>query len=258
MTRIALKIAYLGEGFYGSQKQPGLRTVEGEIESNLETICRTSPEENGLKLASRTDGGVNALGNVASFETSFEDPEKLLKALNAVSDGVFYRSYSYVPDDFNVRYADSRSYRYVAPLKGIDIGRAEECASLFLGEHDFAGFCKYDNKPTVASVDSVSVRADGDLIVLDFKARFFLWNQVRRMTAAIFSVGRGDSEIGNVRDCLNGGSFSFGVSRADGLTLTDVCYRNVTFTEPEEKPYGSVVEEKLFGHRLRELFYGSL
>ncbi|MGI5964650.1 MAG: tRNA pseudouridine synthase A [Candidatus Methanomethylophilaceae archaeon] len=258
MNRIAVKVAYLGEGFSGSQKQPGLRTVEGEIESNLKTICGTFSEENNLKMASRTDGGVNALGNVACFETSFGDPEKLLRALNAVSDGVFYRSYSYVPDDFNVRYAYSRSYRYVAPLKGIDIGRAKECASLFEGEHDFAGFCKYDGKSTVASIDSVSVRTDGDLIFLDFEAKFFLWNQVRRMTAAIFSVGRGDSEIESVRECLNGGPFSFGVSPAEGLTLTDVRYRNVTFTEPKRRPYGNAAEKKLLNCRLKGLFYESL
>ncbi|MGE4577821.1 MAG: tRNA pseudouridine synthase A, partial [Candidatus Methanomethylophilaceae archaeon] len=214
MTRIAVKIAYLGEGFSGSQAQPGLRTVEGEIESNLEVICNSTAEELNLKLSSRTDRGVNALGNVAVFSTGFEDYEVLLRALNAVSKGIYYRSYTVVPENFNPRYADLRTYRYVIPSEGIDLGRARGCASIFVGEHDFIRFCKYDDKPTTGNIESAEVWKEGEMLIFDCSARFFLWNQVRRMMSAIAAVGRGDAENDDVSRALNGDDISFGVARA--------------------------------------------
>ncbi|MDD2411218.1 MAG: tRNA pseudouridine(38-40) synthase TruA [Candidatus Methanomethylophilaceae archaeon] len=258
MTRLAVKVAYMGEGFSGSQTQPGLRTVEGEISSNLETICDSSAEELDLKLASRTDRGVNALGNVAVFSTEFRDCKVLLKALNAVSRGVYYRSYAPVPDDFNPRYANLRKYRYVMPSDGIDLDRARGCASVFVGEHDFVRFCKYDNKPTIGRVESADVWKDGGALVFDCSARFFLWNQVRRMMSAIASVGRGDAETEDVLSALNGDDISFGVARADALTLRDVVYEGLDFSVPDAAMFDTRVKEELFRSRLKESFFNSL
>lgn len=258
MTRLAIKVAYLGEGFYGSQTQPGLRTVEGEISSNLQTICDSTAEELDLKLASRTDRGVNALGNVAVFSTEFGDCEVLLKALNAVSRGIYYRSYARVPDDFNPRCANLRKYRYVMPSEGIDQDRARECASVFVGEHDFIRFCKYDNKPTTGKIESADIWKDGEILVFDCSARFFLWNQVRRMMSAIASVGRGDAETNDVLRALNGDDISFGVARADALTLRDVVYEGLDFTVPDAAMFDAKVREEMFRGRLRESFFTSL
>lgn len=133
MKRIAIKIAYMGKGFYGSQRQPGLRTVESEVTKAIEDVCNNSIDDVFLRFASRTDKGVNATGNVIAFYTDFKDPVALLKALNAVSWGVFYHSYALVPNDFKIRTAHSRTYRYVMPAEDIDIERARSCASLFVG-----------------------------------------------------------------------------------------------------------------------------
>lgn len=258
MTRIAVKVAYLGEGFSGSQIQPGLRTVEGEIGSNLEVICNTTAEELNLKLSSRTDRGVNALANVAVFSTVFENYEVLLRALNAVSKGIYYRSYTVVPEDFNPRYADLRMYRYVIPSEGIDPVRARDCASVFVGEHDFIRFCKYDNKPTIGNVESADIWKEGEMLIFDCSARFFLWNQVRRMMSAIAAVGRGDAENDDVLRALNGEDISFGVARADALTLRDVVYKDLDFKVPDAAMFDTKVKEELFRSRLRESFFTSL
>jgi tRNA pseudouridine(38-40) synthase len=68
-----------------------------------------------LRFSSRTDKGVNALGNTLSFYTPMDDGQTLLRALNAVSCGVYYRSFCFVDDGFNIRHASSRSYRYILP-----------------------------------------------------------------------------------------------------------------------------------------------
>jgi len=258
MIRAAVKIAYLGEHFSGSQIQPGYRTVEGDVLSALRTITKSSDEEIDLKLASRTDRGVNALGNVAAFNSNIEDPDILMKALNAVSKDVFYRGVALVDGDFNPRFADARMYRYVLRSEGMDVQAARGCAELFVGEHDFVRFCRPDARPTVISLDAIDVREDGGLLTLDFAARHFLWNMVRRIVAAISSVGTGDASLSDVKGALEGKDVSFGIARPDALTLSDVSYKGVRFAAPSADLLGGKVDEEMFREKLRNMFFTSL
>ncbi|MDR0198863.1 MAG: tRNA pseudouridine(38-40) synthase TruA, partial [Methanomassiliicoccaceae archaeon] len=180
MRRVAVKIAYLGDGFAGSQIQPGLRTVEGDVISDLKKISNLDDDRIDLRCASRTDRGVNALGNVAVFNTPFDDNFALLRALNAVSKDIFYRSIADVGGDFNPRHANERVYRYILPAAGMDPRRVRECAALFEGTHDLIRFCKHDGRPTVTDMRSVTVSEDGDVLVIEFRSEYFLWNQIRR------------------------------------------------------------------------------
>lgn len=258
MMRIAVRLAYLGEGFQGSQIQPSGRTVEGEVLRTLTKVCDMTPEELGLRLASRTDRGVNATGNVAAFHTGFDDPVDLLRAMNAVSDGVFYTAYAIVDGGFDPRRATCREYRYILPARGLDVGLARECAGLFVGEHDFRSFCRPDGKPTVVTVDSVDVSEDGDSIILTYRARFFLWNMVRRTAAAIQSVASGRSALDDVRSALEGGAAQFGVARPDALTLTRIEYEGVGFTPSVSPVLSAKAGEGRFSSELRASFYRSL
>lgn len=251
MTRLLIKFAYLGYGFSGSQVQPCARTVEGDMRSDLSTICDYSD----LRLASRTDKGVNALGNAVAFNTGFSDPAELIDGLNSISTDLFYRSWAVVPDDFNPRKADIRTYRYVLKDEGMDIEKLKECSRLFIGEHDFVRFCKDDDKPTVATLDSIGISKDGNIINIDFSARFYLWNMIRRIVAAMTAVASGNVPIGDVRDALNGKEISFGLARPDGLTLTDVVYEGIEFTPASKDPRPS---ERIFDLELLNMFYGSL
>jgi len=259
MKRVAVKIAYMGEGFSGSQIQPVGRTVESEVLDKLTLVSKVSPDELDLKFSSRTDKGVNALGNAISFNSVFTHNSTLLRALNAVGGDIFFRSVCDVPDDFNVRYATSRIYRYILPAKGLDIDLALECAEVFLGEHDFARFCKPDNKPTVANVERIDIDLDGDVMVLEFEARFFLWNMIRRMVAAIESVARGIHDVEDVHRALDDlEEINFGVARPDALTLLDVKYDWLTFEQADPSLFAERKEEESFEQDLRRSFFGSL
>ena len=258
MRRVAVRFAYLGEGFSGSQIQPGARTVEGEMRTALRKVCGLDDPDLDLRIASRTDKGVNALGNVAVFHTGIDDPDTLLRALNAVSDGVFYTAFAEVDGDFNPRHASSREYRYVLPSKDMDVDLARECAGLFVGEHDFARFCRPDGKPTVVTVDSIDVSTEGDTIVLTYRARYFLWNMVRRTAAAIRSVASGHSTLDDVRSALDGNDINFGIARADALTLTSVDYEGLTFTTSHSHVLSEKVDECAFSSDLRRGFYTAL
>lgn len=258
MKRYAVRFAYLGDGFSGSQVQPGLRTVEGEMLSAMTKVCGLSEDELDLRIASRTDKGVNATGNVAAFHTDFNDPSKLLRALNAVSDGVFYTAFAEIEESFNPRHANSRGYRYVLPLKDHDIDLARECAALFVGEHDFSRFCRPDGKSPIVTIDSLDVTIEGDSLILTYRARYFLWNMVRRTAAAISSVASGHSSIDDVRSALDGQEINFGMARADALTLTDVTYDGLAFTPASNTVLGDKVEDGLFSSSLRAGFYRSI
>jgi tRNA pseudouridine38-40 synthase len=77
---------------------------------------------------------------------------------------------------------------------------------------------------TVKSIDDIKVFRVGDLVVIDFLAREYLWNMVRRMVAALSEVGKGRIEIESVRDSLLGKEACFGLAPAEFLVLMDVMY----------------------------------
>lgn len=259
MRRVAVKIAYLGKDFSGLQIQPGFRTVVGDVLCDLDRIGGGKSQEwFDIKTAGRTDKGVNALDNVIVFNTEFEDNDDLLRALNSVSKSIFYKSSATVDVNFNPRHANARVYRYVLPSEGLDIAKVAECAQLFVGEHDFARFCKDDGKPTVTEIESISVEPSEGTIVLTFRAQYFLWNMIRKISAAVASVGRGQHTVDDVKAALNGEPINFGLARPDALTLTDVIYDYIEFREPERKGYTDRVDEELFAGKLREEFFRSL
>jgi len=258
MIRIATKIAYLGNDFCGSQIQPDVRTVEGDILQDVKKLCGLTDEEIDLRMASRTDRSVNALGNVAVFNSGIDDPLILFKALNAVSEGIFYRSFALVNDSFNPRHAEQRTYSYVIPLDNLNVSKMTECAHLFRGEHDFKRFCKPDGKPTVLSVDDLNLSTNGDLITMTFVARRYLWNMIRRISAAVISVGKGESDISEVEAALNGKNVTFGLARADALTLTDITYPNIDFETVLCNVFDPRLKENMFKNHLEKRFFESL
>ena len=259
MRRAAVRIAYLGSDYCGSQYQPGFRTVMGDVLIDLERISGGKDAEwFDLKAAGRTDRGVNALDNVIVFNTTFDDDDELLRALNSVSKGIVYKCSTTVDDDFNPRFANSRTYRYVLPAEGIDFEKAKECSRLFLGKHDFIRFCKVDDKPTEIDLESIEMTLDGDRIVMTFTSQFFLWNMIRKIVAAVESVGKGERSMEDVKDALSGKEVNFGLARPDALTLTEVRYDYITFNEPSRKYYDRYVKNELFTYSIRRDFLDSL
>ena len=257
MNRYLVKIAYLGSDFYGSQAQPGFKTVEGDVMENLRFVTKLPREEIRLGFSSRTDRGVNALGNAITFRSDIP-AETLLKALNAVSDSIFYKSICQVDDGFNVRYASSRSYSYVLPRKDLDVELVRQCGELFVGKHDFLRFCRPEGKPTELTVNSVNVREFGDVLIVDFNARYFLWNMIRRMVAAMHSVGCGNSSLEDVRRALGGEPMTFGNARPDALTLLDVAYDWLTFIPAKPEHFQDRRDDGIYSADLRRTFFESL
>jgi tRNA pseudouridine38-40 synthase len=155
MAAYRLTIAYDGKPFAGWAAQPGLRTLQGEIEGALERICG---ERVRLTVAGRTDTGVHAWGQVASLELASEPPGGLADRLNALLPSeIAVIEAAPAPEGFDAR-RDALSRTYcswvlASPVRHpFEVGRAlwwphpldrevlERCAALVVGSHDFTAF----------------------------------------------------------------------------------------------------------------------
>jgi len=209
---VLLKFAYDGTRFYGYQRQPGVPTVEGEILR----VLREYKIAGEIKSASRTDRGVSALGNVIYLATD-ASPDKVIGILNSNLRHIFFHGYS--DEDTNPRFARQRWYRYHLPDFGYSISELQEAAAIFLGEHDFRNFTRA-RENTVLRIDSIEISRHCDFFVIDFRARYYLWNLIRRIVAAITAYASGhrfDEEIFNERR-------NFGLAPPEPLILMDVQY----------------------------------
>lgn len=156
MARYRLDIEYDGSPFRGWAKQDGAETVQGHLERALEVALRHRPID--LTVAGRTDAGVHALGQVASFEFGGELPEGIVRSLNGLTPRtISVLDVTPVAPDFDARRgALARTYLYRvltrrpdSPFSAgrawwvsrpIDRERLDECAALLLGSHDFTAF----------------------------------------------------------------------------------------------------------------------
>ena len=254
----AVMIAYDGRDFTGSQRQPDRKTVEDEcIRALMKVRAIETVKESRFRAASRTDRGVSALCNVIAFETGFKQ-DRLLQALNAASENVYFYAYAEVGPEFSPRRAKQRWYRYFLPSgKENDIEMMERAAQEFVGRHDFKRFCKAEGKSSEKTIDSIVLTRLGDIIVIDLKGREFLRNMVRRIVAALSSVSEGSTTVEDVRRALTGREMSFGLAPSEGLVLMQIDY-DIDFIKVCPPTLERKTREKRTEKMVELLFYDSL
>ncbi len=189
-------------------RQPGTRTVQGELETALERVLRRPVE---TVAAGRTDAGVHARHQVVSFATeAVIQPDRLRRSLNALLGGeVAVTSVMAVADDFDARFsARWRSYRYqilndatgdpllrhvtwhvITPL---DVAAMNGAASELIGVHDFASFCRHaEGRGTVREVWEAEWAPEGRLVIFSIRAGAFCHQMVRSIVGLCVDVGLG-------------------------------------------------------------------
>jgi tRNA pseudouridine38-40 synthase len=228
--RLAIKFGYDGRGFHGFPRQPGQRTVEGDIIEALRGLHILSntgtPRDIGYGAASRTDAGVSAVGNVVAFNTSFRK-DALLSALNARLEDIWFHSHAEVPDGFRPRDARLRWYRYhLRAEEAKNLSALRKVLRLFEGTHDFSNFSRPEGKDATRTIQQIRLRRSGPFLTVDFFARSFLWNQVRRMMGAALAISRGDLGLHHVRSALDKPQrkADLGLALPEGLVLMEVDY----------------------------------
>ena len=206
MTTVKLTLEYDGTGFSGWAAQPTERTIEGELRVALDAVY---PRWRKLAVAGRTDAGVHALGQVASFASDGgPPPERSAKALNAVLPAdVAVVAAAEAPEGFNARFsARSRTYRYriwrrptPSPFevrrslwypRALEPDRLDELAALVVGEHDFRAFTPTDTQHDVfvRTVEEVSWEASDYSLELRITADSFLRHMVRTLVGTMLTA----------------------------------------------------------------------
>ena len=204
--RFRATVEYDGTEFAGFQVQPGVRTVQGELEAALARLNGGTRQP--VDGAGRTDAGVHASGQVIAFTYAGAlSASGLTEALNGtLPPDVAIRDVRRAPARFQPRHAARyREYRYTiwsgprSPLRErtayrvrseLDTAAMARAATAFEGRHDFAAFGGADPQ-TVRNVHHVRVRRTGDLVTIDVRADAFLRGMVRRIVAALIAVGTG-------------------------------------------------------------------
>ncbi|MFQ5838580.1 MAG: tRNA pseudouridine(38-40) synthase TruA [Thermoplasmata archaeon] len=220
--RWAFKVAYLGGGFHGYQRQSGLRTVEGDLLEALQSRgIIDHPGHSRFQTASRTDKGVSALGNVIAFDSSF-DPRKAISLVNSRLEDIWLHAYSEVPRAFNPRRAKERWYRYYLP-GDLDMARLSEAASLFTGVHDFRAFAKSGGRG-ICHILAMDCHNLGKWIALDVRSDRFLWHMVRRIARGLEMYAGGTIRLSRLERALEGGGIDIEPAPPERLWLMDVTY----------------------------------
>ncbi|MDF2441975.1 MAG: tRNA pseudouridine38-40 synthase [Subtercola sp.] len=253
-VRVRFDLAYEGTDFAGWAKQPGLRTVQGELEGALRRLYSRIGVLPSLVVAGRTDAGVHAGGQVVHLDLTPEQarnieisrialsvngvlgrPADIVVRRTTVADDGFDARFSALWRRYEYRIADSLPVRN--PLtrrttawttKVLDVDLMQEVAAELLGLHDWASFCK--PRPFATTIRTLQdfrwTRADDGVVTATLQADAFCHSMVRAVVGASVAVGEGRlglAEVVSLREALERTS-AFKVMPARGLTLTAVGY----------------------------------
>jgi tRNA pseudouridine38-40 synthase len=256
MTTYRLTLAYDGTDFQGWQAQARTpaRTVQGTLEEALLRLGGADAGRVAVAGAGRTDAGVHALGQVASFALEAGwDPASLLRALNAVLPAdLRVLAAATAPEGFHARRdATGKRYRYVldtgatqVPTRRryaghvpwtLDAAAVRAAAALFVGRHDFASLASAGGsvKTTVRTVTrseigplEIGTDAVGETWVYEVEADGFLRKMVRSMVGGLVQAGRGAWTVGRLEAALLARDRREWPAPAEarGLTLVRVAY----------------------------------
>ena len=253
---LLLTIEYDGSGFSGWQRQPGLRTVQGELERVLSKVCGCEITINGT---SRTDAGVHALGQRASLKGEFGIPTDriMLVANNLLAGGqnsqrgvsdVRITEVREMPPEFHARFdAKGKTYRYVIlnaeepdifrrnyccqVRKPLDTDRMREAAAHIEGTHDFRCFQAAggnERLTTVRTIHRVDIYRENENVIIEVTGDGFLYNMVRIIAGTLIEVGLGKKLPEEIPGIIEGKDRQMAgyTAPAEGLYLVRIYYEN--------------------------------
>jgi tRNA pseudouridine38-40 synthase len=235
-------LSYDGTDYFGWQRQPDKRTIQGLVEDAVGRLAGKPIAVNG---AGRTDAGVHALGQTASFKAVLRmDEAGILKALNGILPrDVRVDSAEIVPAAFHARKsAVGKIYRYrivtTQTISPFDLRYAhhwtyphnltamKKAAALFVREGDFTGFSSNQDRSPVRHVTRSELVRKGGELIYTIEANGFLRYMVRTIVGTILEVGRHKLPLEAIEDTFARKTRSLGspTAPAHGLCLVEVKY----------------------------------
>ena len=244
--RLRLDLAYDGGGFRGWAVQPGLRSVQGDLQAALATVLRL--ESVSVVCAGRTDAGVHARGQVVHVDLEVApDLERLQRRLNGILPAeIRVRRVAAAPPGFDARFSALwRRYAYriadtvpaIDPLtrhhvlaweRPLDLDPMNEAAALLLGRRDFASFCRQrEGATTIRTLLELTWTRDATgLVTGKVVADAFCHSMVRALVGCLMTIGEGRRPITWAEEVLTAEARhpAVTVMHAHGLTLEEVAY----------------------------------
>lgn len=244
--RYQMIISYDGKRYNGWQKQGN---TSNTIQEKLETLFfRLFREPVSIQGAGRTDAGVHALAQSASFSLAYpvSSTEDALVKIN-----------SYLPEDIRVLKLIPRSDRFHARLNAcgkhyryriftgaiqspfernyslwvtepLQLEKMKAAAELLTGTHDFLGFCsnRHMKKSSIRTIHKINFRQQEDILTIDFYGNGFLYHMIRIITGTLIEIGAGRMDLTHIRDILSEKDRSLAgpCVAAKGLYLVEVDY----------------------------------
>lgn len=242
MGNYRLTLAYDGTRYHGWQRLAGARTVQSTVETALTQIFAQPVEISG---SGRTDAGVHARGQVASFAAPERDCASVLRQLRALlPPDIGALSLSPAAARFHARLsATQKTYHYrvwnsevpdvferrwrVAFPQRLDEEAMHRAAACLIGRHDFGAFSSAGRKKsTVRTLKELSIVRTGDEICFVLTADGFLYNMVRILVGTLLEVGTGERTAESVAALLDGAPRAQAgkTAPARGLCLMEVRY----------------------------------
>ncbi|TCK93447.1 tRNA pseudouridine38-40 synthase [Natranaerovirga hydrolytica] len=244
MKRIKLTIAYDGQKYSGWQIQNNANTIQAEIEKACQNLFSQEIKVIG---ASRTDTGVHALGQVATFDIDTSIPDKKIAyALNArLPEDIVVQESKEVHNSFQPRYhAIKKTYHYhiinnefILPQyraynhfvsRKLDINKMQEATKLFIGEKDFKSFCSANSsvKTTIRTIYALEVEQKAPFLTIKVTGNGFLYNMVRIIAGTLIDVGLNRLSIQEVDEIIKSKNRAKAspTAPAKGLTLVKIYY----------------------------------
>ena len=250
-VRLAFTIGYIGRHYHGSQIQPDVTTVQGELIRVFRKLKWLDDNSgHNLVLSSRTDAGVNVRrnGGVVTLARSLWDSLTERKMVRAVDDrlpdSIAFLSVKEVNDDWNPRIASNRVYRY--RLEGMqgwqDPGeKFNNWLNLFVGTYDATNFARLEEgKNPIRKIFSCTPWVVNNRVVgFEIIGEAFLWNQVRRTAMALYSLSNGTITEQQVANAKNQPEqpVDFGVAPPEWLILWDVVWPDIEHSDSTDASY---------------------
>ena len=233
-------LGYHGAKFHGSQIQPDVRTVQGELKQAIERLGWWT--ESCLEMSSRTDSGVSVRMNLATISLPRDianviDESSLVSALNDhLPDDLVVWKACRVPGGTRSRTAEKRLYIYRLEMipgwpSDVEYERFSSACNLFIGQHDFTNFCRLDSvRSPIRNIDSCQPWQDssGRIVGFTVVGDSFLWNQIRRMASSLHKFAKKDIELDEIALALEKPeeTLDLGLAPADGLILWSLGHRD--------------------------------
>lgn len=223
--RVKCTIAYNGAHFFGFQKQPELKTVQGELERVLNHIHRKEGTKIFVSGSGRTDAGVHAKRQVIHFDTPFQmDGASWKRSMNGLLEpSLRVIDADIVEDAFHARYsAVAKTYHYYfhvgvpddsvfdydtiayLPWEHLDLDVMSQVIQEFEGKHDFTAFCRVDNdrNPNKEIFQAEMKQIGEKRYCLIFHGTGFLRYQVRTMVGTVIDFGRRRQKCTTISEIL--------------------------------------------------------